>query len=51
MPGQKMLIDFAGDRLSYVDTETGEEVFVQTYVAILPFSGLDTTKSGSVQQI
>lgn len=38
-PGQKMLIDFAGDRLSYIDPETGEEVFVQTYVAILPFSG------------
>lgn len=39
-PGQKMLIDFAGDRLSYIDTDTGEEVFVQTYVAILPFSGV-----------
>lgn len=39
-PGQKMLIDFAGDRLSYIDTETGEEVFVETYVAILPFSGM-----------
>lgn len=39
-PGQKMLIDFAGDRLSYVDTETGEEVFVETYVAIMPFSGM-----------
>ena len=39
-PGQKMLIDFAGDRLSYIDTETGDVVFVQTYVAILPFSGL-----------
>lgn len=38
-PGQKMLIDFAGDRLSYIDLETGEEVFVQTYVAMLPFSG------------
>lgn len=39
-PGQKMLIDFAGDRLSYVDIDTGQEVFVQTYVAILPFSGI-----------
>lgn len=38
-PGQKMLIDFAGDTLSYIDAETGEEVMVQTYVAILPFSG------------
>ena len=39
-PGQKMLIDFAGDRLSYINMETGTEVSVQTYVAILPFSGL-----------
>lgn len=39
-PGQKMLIDFAGDRLSYIDTDTGEEIFVETYVAVLPYSGM-----------
>ena len=39
-PGQKILIDFAGDRMSYVDTDTGEEVFVETYVAVMPFSGM-----------
>lgn len=39
-PGQKMLIDFSGDRMSYVDTDTGEEVFVETYVAVMPFSGM-----------
>ena len=39
-PGQKMLIDFAGDKLSYVDRETGEEVIVEVYVAIMPYSGL-----------
>lgn len=38
-PGQKMLIDFAGDTLCYVDPETGEEVIVQVYAAILPYSG------------
>lgn len=38
-PGQKMLIDFAGDTLFYIDPETGEEVIVQVYVAILPYSG------------
>lgn len=38
-PGQRMLIDFAGDRLCYTDPETGEDVFVETYVAILPYSG------------
>lgn len=39
-PGQKMLIDFAGDRLSYMDTVTGEEIFVETYVAVLLYSGM-----------
>lgn len=39
-PGQKMLIDFAGDRLSYQNPETGEDVIVETYAAILPYSGL-----------
>lgn len=38
-PGQKMLIDFAGDRLSYIDILTDTEVIVETYVAILPYSG------------
>lgn len=39
-PGQKMLIDFAGDRLSYINPDTGEEIFVETYVAVLPYSGM-----------
>ena len=39
-PGQKMLTDFAGDRLSYIDPDTGEEIFVETYVAVLPYSGM-----------
>lgn len=38
-PGQKMLIDFAGDTLCYVEPDTGEEVVVQVYAAILPYSG------------
>lgn len=39
-PGQKMLIDFAGDRLSYIEPDIGEEIFVETYVAMLPYSGM-----------
>ena len=36
---RKMYIDFAGDRLSYVDMETGEVVPVETFAAVLPCSG------------
>lgn len=35
-PGEKGYIDFAGDRLSYVDIETGEIISPQTFVASLP---------------
>ena len=38
-PAGKMYIDFAGDRMSYVDMETGEEVPVETFAAVLPCSG------------
>jgi len=36
--GEKVFLDFAGDTLWYVDTETGEEVHPQTFVAVLPAS-------------
>ena len=35
-PAGKMYIDFAGDRMSYVDMETGEVVPVETFAAVLP---------------
>lgn len=38
-PGGKMYIDFAGDKFSYVDMETGEIVPVETFAAVLPYSG------------
>jgi transposase len=38
-PGAKMYIDFAGDKLSYIDMETGEIIQVETFVAVLPYSG------------
>lgn len=38
-PGEKLLVDFAGDTVSYVDRETGEEIQTQVFVACLPYSG------------
>lgn len=37
-PADKLLVDYAGDRLSYIDEETGEKIMVQTFVATLPYS-------------
>ncbi|NCB85539.1 MAG: IS21 family transposase, partial [Bacteroidia bacterium] len=36
--GEKLFLDFAGDKLQYVDGETGEIILVQVFVATLPFS-------------
>ena len=37
-PGEKLMVDFAGDKLSYVDPETGEVIKVETFVACMPYS-------------
>ena len=37
-PGEKLMIDFAGDKLSYIETETGEIVKVEVFVACMPYS-------------
>ena len=37
-PGEKLMVDFAGDKLSYVDVETGEIVKVEVFVATMPYS-------------
>ena len=36
--GEKMFVDFAGDKLEYVNGETGEIIEVNVFVACLPFS-------------
>lgn len=36
--GEKLFIDFAGKKLSYVDNITGEVVLCQVFVACLPYS-------------
>jgi transposase len=38
VPGQKLMVDFAGDKLSYVDPETGEVIKVEVFVACMPYS-------------
>ena len=47
--GDKMFVDYAGDKLSYYDSGTGKEVPVEVFVAILGASGL-TYVEGSVSQ-
>ena len=37
-PGEKLMVDFAGDKLSYIDTDTGELVRVEVFVGCMPFS-------------
>ena len=37
-PAEKLYIDFAGKKLSYVDKQTGEEIKCQVFVACLPYS-------------
>ncbi len=36
--GDKMFVDFAGDKLSYIDKQTGEIIDCQVFVACLPYS-------------
>ena len=38
MAGEKLFIDFAGKKLSYVDKESGEVIDCQVFVACLPYS-------------
>lgn len=37
-PGEKLMVDFAGDKLGYVDPETGEVIKVEVFVACMPYS-------------
>lgn len=40
VPGDALYFDFAGDYLSYADTQTGELIRCPVFVAVLPFSSL-----------
>jgi transposase len=37
-PGDKLYVDYAGDKLSYIDRETGEMIQCPVFVACLPYS-------------
>jgi len=37
--GEKLMVDYAGKKLSYVDKQTGELIDVEVFVACLPASG------------
>lgn len=37
-PGEKLFVDFAGKKLSYIDRLTGEVIECQVFVACLPYS-------------
>lgn len=37
-PGEKLFVDFAGKKLSYIDIKTGEVVECEVFVACLPYS-------------
>ncbi len=36
--GEKLMVDFAGDKLSYIDPETGEVLKAEVFVACMPYS-------------
>lgn len=37
-PGEKLFVDYAGKKLSYIDAQTGEIIECQVFVACLPYS-------------
>jgi len=38
-PGALMMVDFAGDKISYIDRSTGASVECPVFVCVLPYSG------------
>lgn len=38
--GEQIMVDFAGKKLSYVDTDSGEIIPCHVFIAVLPHSGL-----------
>ena len=44
-PAEVLMIDFAGDKLSYVDRDSGEVHHCQVLVCVLPYSGYSYVKA------
>jgi len=49
--GEKLYIDFAGKKLSYVDSHTGELIYCQVFVACLPYSDYSFVMAVASQSI
>ncbi len=39
-PGDQMMIDFAGKKPSYIHSDTGEVIYPEAFIAVLPHSGI-----------
>jgi transposase len=50
-PGDKLFLDFTGKKLSIVDRETGEQVPVEIFIAILGYSQLTYVQAVFTQQL
>jgi len=50
-PAEKLYIDFAGKKLSYIDMHTGEIIYCQVFVACLPYSDYSFTMAVESQNI
>ena len=48
--GDKMYVDYTGDKLSYVDNSTGEVITVEVFVAILGASQLTYVEASMTQR-
>ena len=48
-PAAEAMIDFAGKKLSYVDTTSGEIISCQVFIGVLPCSGLIYCKAVHTQ--
>ncbi len=49
-PGETVMIDFAGQKLSYIDPGSGEVIECQVFVSVLPCSGLIYCQAVHTQQ-
>jgi len=48
--GDKLYIDYTGKKLHYVDKETGEQIEVEVFVAVLPCSGYTYVEASRSQR-
>lgn len=51
IPGQEMMIDYAGDKMCFIDMETGEVITCNVFIATLPYSGLTFCIATVLQRI